>query len=154
MSLLRIYVTAPRFLELKLNASKIQRTVGRMVTRAVKRRIRAGRGLRAGQDLRETGKLIRSIRYDRFHQDVRPSTRPRSDVSRRARSSFGLMRIHISGKYRRTGRQRRERTDPMGSKDLRFQIQVRQWLKATIRDDFEQRRAKIQGRLIRRNRIV
>ena len=106
----------PLRLRLKLDTAKLSARIGREVAKAVKKRLRRGGGTRDGQDLKETGRLIRSIRYNKRLEQVMPQGK-RADVSRRAGGNFGLMKIHISGKYRREGIQRTEATDPMGTND-------------------------------------
>lgn len=73
------------------------------------------RGADAGAPLRDSGRLIRDVRYDRRSQSVQPSTRPRSDLAGRARrrvtSSYGLLRVHLAG--RRVGQP--DVGDPLGT---------------------------------------
>lgn len=95
----------PTRVRFKINKDKLFKKVGGRVASGVKRRIKKGEGAdgmslpppqsATNPPLMRTKKLWRSIKYDRRLKEVIPSTKRREDVSRRARSNFGLMRILI-----------------------------------------------------------
>ena len=54
----------------------------------------SGSALPNGWDLHETGSFIRSIRWDKRHGAVEPNAwRRRSDVGRKVRTNFGLLKV-------------------------------------------------------------
>lgn len=138
----------PINLRLKLDSQRVEAAVGRKIAAWTKKRIRAGRGLRRGQTLRDTDKLLKSIKYSKYSGVVRPTGR-RSDVTKRAGGNYGLMRIHISGKYRKKGYQRLEYTDPMGSNDPKLPTLISQWLEEAIAKELASGRGSLLAELQR-----
>ena len=133
----------PLKMTFRLDEARVERAVGNRLAKHIRGRIRQGTGLRTGTDLKETGSLIRSIRYDRKAGVVRPSTRRRQGVSNRAGSNYGLMRIYISGKFRKQGYQRLEPADPMGSRDPNMRARVAGWVQEAVDDEVRAGRASI-----------
>ena len=149
---LEIDFDIPLRMRFQFDATRVERRVGTKLANAVRKRIRAGIGLRSGTDLKETGALIRSIRYNRHTGTVRPSTKTRQDVSTRARSNYGLMKIYISGKFRRKGYQRLEPTDPMGTEDAALHAAKVQMVQEAIEAEIKAGKANIIDEIRRRSR--
>lgn len=97
--------------------------VGKRIRSAMKQgRQVDGKPMEAGQDggppMKDSGRTIREVKYDKRDQSVRPSTWPRSDLKprpkktasgvvvmqRRVTSSFGLFMVHLVGHMKRQGR--------------------------------------------------
>lgn len=127
----------PLSVRLRLDSGRVSAAVGRKVAAAVRRRIRAGIGLRSGQTLNESGRLIRSISYNKRIGIVAPNFRSREDVSKRVKNNYALMLVHIYGKYKknayRLGRgYRSEYSDPMGTNDRSMWKDIEKWTEDAI----------------------
>jgi len=98
-------------LALKLDRDALLGAVGKAVASIVRKQVAGGKSFDGGQVSwsKRTGSLNRSIGYvkgrskDGTTHEVRPNSRPRSGVSRRCRNNYGLMMVHIHGKYRGRG---------------------------------------------------
>ncbi len=134
---------------LRLDSERIMRKVGNKVAARVRRRMKTRKGMRSGQDLNNTGALIRSVKYDRREGVVRPSVRTRSDVSRRVRSNYGLYRVHLSGKYRRIGYQRLEPMDALGTEDPATWQDIEQLVEQAVAKELKSGRGGLVGELKR-----
>lgn len=119
----------PTRIRLKINGDRLKKAIGASVAAAVRRRLTRGQDgdgrplpapIAGNSPLNRTGELIKSIKYWARLGIVGPSTFARPDVSERARSNFGLMKIHISGIYSKAGDavDRPDLVDPMGSNSL------------------------------------
>lgn len=126
--LLQVDLNFPTAIRLRIDGDKVKKAIGNGVAAAVRSRLRQGLDgdgsplpapASGGAPLNARGSLIRSIRYDPRLGFVLPRTTRREDVSKRARSNFGLMAILISGVFVPRGRQqstdRPMLVDPMGS---------------------------------------
>lgn len=102
-----VEITVPVVTGLDLDEATLHKKVGQALATDIRKSLRAGRqpdggtlpdpipAKGVGTPLNRSGKLIDSIKYrDGW---VAPSTNLRSDVGKRARSNFGLMKILISG---------------------------------------------------------
>ena len=115
----------PLSIRLALDSAEVEKKVGTKLATAIRKRLRKGvdahgealPALKTGKrPLKSTGKLLRSIKYQRKLGFVAPSVRSnRDDISKRARSNFGLMAIQISGVFRKGSSASREPIDPMGA---------------------------------------
>lgn len=139
----------PTNIRLKLDSARVEARVGNKIAAFIRRRIGSRVSLRSGTSLNQTGDLIRSIKYDKKAGVVRPSVRTRPGASPRARSNFGIMKIYISGKFRRDGYQRLERTDPMGSEDPKLLNKIPQWTQQAINSELKAGRASLVDELRR-----
>lgn len=107
---LQVQIEVPVVEGLDFDQEAFYRATGQRVATEVRSSLRAGEeyasgaalpqpqpGKGVGSPLNRTGALIASIKYRGGW--VHPSTNTRRDVSKRARSNFGLMAIHLSGIY-------------------------------------------------------
>lgn len=142
--MIEIEVELPVGMRLDFDRDKVLATAGRQHARAIRQRIRNREGLRPGQTLRKTGRLIRSIKYDDENGVILPTGR-RPDGSRRVRTNFALMLVHISGKYRREGYQRLEFTDPMGFKDPKMRKKLVRAIQDALNKEIPPGRITMRG---------
>ena len=115
----------PLSIRLALDSAEVEKKVGTKLATAIRKRLRKGVDAQGEalpppktgkRPLKSTGKLLRSIKYQRRLGFVAPSVRSnRDDISKRARSNFGLMSIQISGVFRKGSSASREPIDPMGA---------------------------------------
>lgn len=112
--LLTIRISVPTRIRLDFNFARVHDFVGKRAAKQIKGRLEGGtdgdgRPLHLPQDgtpMRDSGRLLGGMRYDKATSQVAPEFRRRHpDASRRARTAFGVMSIHIArGLWR----------DPMG----------------------------------------
>lgn len=111
----KIEITTPARLLLSFQRDDVLKVVGQKLADDSRKAIRSGKS-RDGKQLPEgdgsplidTGRLVSDIKYDKRAGTVQPSTWPRSDVSNRARNSFGLLKIRMYLD---------DDLDPLGSQD-------------------------------------
>lgn len=98
-------ITYPELLALDIDIDRALNETGDDVAGRAVRALRSGRvyqgaGLPGDITLKRTGKLLNSIRWTPRLKEVGPTGR-RSDVSKTARSNYGLLRILASGRDKR-----------------------------------------------------
>lgn len=121
-----VTLDVPILTGLQLDHEAVRRRAAAEVAATIRTKLRAGiqvdgrpmgRGDDGGAPLKDSGRLIRDIKYDKRDQSVRPSTWPRSDLKpspkrlssglvvmrRRVTSSFGLYMVHLVGRMKRGG---------------------------------------------------
>lgn len=124
---LTVTLDVPLMEGLTLDHEPVRKKTAAHVGKQIRAAMKAGRqmdgsamgvGDDGGPAMRDTGRTIRDIKYDRRDQSVRPSTWPRSDLASRKRkhstgievqnrrltSSFGLYMVHLVGTVKRAGK--------------------------------------------------
>ena len=155
--LLTVDMRIPIALRLKLDSDRVARRVGNQAAKLIRKRLRRGQDgdgsplpqpKDGSKPARLSGRLIRDIRYHKREGRVRPTSRRRQDVgqgSRGARSSFGLMRIHIEdGRW----------SDPMGSLNDSQWDQIGDWTEEAIAKELDSGRGGLIAELRRIKRTV
>lgn len=101
---LDVRLNFPVALRLRLEGDKIEKRAGQGVARVARKELRKGnqadgkpmpKGKDGGEPLKDSGKLIGSVKYRPKLGWVSPSTNRREDASRRAWGNFGLMGIYL-----------------------------------------------------------
>lgn len=145
--LMRVEVRIPTRIALTIDTDKISKYVGNRLAQKIRKRLRSGMDGDGGAlnrpkrgshpPMKETGRLIRSIRYQRRLGRVEPdSLRTRSDVGRGLKSNFSLMAVHIAkGHFR----------DPMGSLSKVQVDQISEWVNEVVAKEMRAGRAGLRA---------
>lgn len=144
-----VTLTYPMAIRLQFDGQRVQRAVGNRLARVIRKRLRGGMDgdgsalpmPRDGTPAKDSGRLIRDIRYDARAQKVAPTwRRNRSDVSKDVKTSFGLMRVLISTK---------KWDDPMGSNNPKQWDNVGEWTETAIAKEIDSGRGGLRAELRR-----
>ena len=124
-AIVEMRVDLPVPLALEIDEKKVERFVGNRIARVIRGRLRKGidgNGSalpmpKDGRPGRQTGSMLRSIKYNRKLGRVEPSSRIRKDKAPgdRVNNNYAIMSVHInSGRW----------VDPMGAESSTQQAQI------------------------------